>query len=74
MQNTAPTLIGALTVFGVVIQNQTVFLWTMITIAVMCIVSTIQMVRHEIQRCNRLKLIDLRRSHRHADVTDTPDC
>ena len=74
MQNTTPTLIGTLTVFGVVVQNQTVFLVTTIIIAITCLVSTAQMIRHEIQRCKRLKLIDVRRSHRHADVTDTPDC
>ena len=62
MQNAAPTLIGTLTIFGIVVQNQTVYLWTMIIIAVTCLVSAAQMVRHEILRCRRLKLIDVRRS------------
>jgi uncharacterized membrane protein YdbT with pleckstrin-like domain len=70
VQNLAPTLIGTLTIFGIVVQNETVFLWTLIIIAVTCIVSTAQMVRHEIQRCLRLRLIDQRRKRRYANSTD----
>jgi len=67
VHNLAPTLIGTLTIFGMVVQNQTVFLWTMIIIALTCLVSTSLMIRHEILRCRRLKLIDVRRSTRNAD-------
>jgi len=69
VQNLAPTLIGTMTIFGVVVQNETVFLWTFVIIAITCVISTAQMVRHEIQRCLRLKLIDQRRKRRDANPT-----
>lgn len=72
MPNQAPTLIGVLTIFGMVVHSQIVFLCTMIVIAATCLVSTGLMVRHEILRCRRLKLIDVRKGRR-VDA-DSPDC
>ena len=67
MHNQIPTLIGTLTIFGIVIHNEQIFICTMIVIAITSIISAIQIVRQEFLRCRRIKLIDVRRSARDAD-------
>lgn len=71
MRNQVPALIGTLTLFGVVVHNEQIFIWTMIIIALTSIVSAMHIIRQEFLRCRRIKLIDVRRSARHANSTDS---
>lgn len=61
MHNQIPIFIGSLTVLGMVVKNETVFITCMLIIAVTSVISGLQMIRHEILRCKRLNLIDVRR-------------
>ena len=67
LHNTAPLAIGGLTIAGIVIDNEWVFVITMLLVCATCTINMINIVRNCDTRNKRLKLLSERRIKRDAN-------